>query len=177
MGLKDVFKSAFPFISSALNAGGPLGTMAATYVGKALGVEKIDPAAVPDAIAKAVVDPDTMLKLKQCEQEFHEHMAKLGFDHVEKLEQLAAADRASARSREMAVRDKTPMILALFVTIGFFGLLGLLAFHQVPAQSERILDVMVGSLGTAWIGIIGYYFGSSAGSAEKTRLMQAGGVK
>lgn len=172
MNIKGIFKSAFPFISAAASLGGPLGNMAANAVGQALGVDKVQPDGIEDAIAAATSkDPDAMQKLKQMEQDFQLKMAQLGYESVEKLEELESQDRASARAREISVRDKTPAILAYTVTAGFFGLLWLLAFHSVPQQSERILDVMVGALGTAWIGVMTYYFGSSSGSAEKTQLL------
>jgi hypothetical protein len=172
MGFQAIFKTAFPFISAAAGLGGPLGTMAANAVGKAIGVDNVSTDQIPDAIATATSkDPDAMLKLKQAEQDFQLQMQKLGFENAEKLAELDASDRANARAREISVRDKTPAVLAYAVTAGFFSLLWLLAFHSVPVESERILDVMVGSLGTAWIGVVTYYFGSSAGSAEKTRLL------
>ena len=71
----------------------------------------------------------------------------------------------------MMVKDWTPSVLGYIVTVGFFGLLAYLATHDVPNTSERILDVMIGSLGTAWIGIINYYYGSSSGSSRKTELL------
>ncbi len=174
MGFSDVFKKAFPFISAAASLGGPLGTMAANAVGTAIGVDKIAPnkESIADAIAAATSkDPEAMLKLKQAEQDFQIQMAKLGFDDSEKILSMDAADRTNARAREIAVRDRLPMILALCVTSGFFLLLAMLAYHAVPPDSAKILDVMVGSLGTAWIGVINYYFGSSAGSAQKTNIL------
>lgn len=174
MGFKDIFRTAFPFISAAASLGGPLGTMAAAAVGKALNLDNVPNTSegIADAISAATSkDPDAMLKLKQAEEAFQLQMTQLGFENVEKLEELAAQDRASARQRETVVRDKTPAILAYFVSCGFFSLLYLLAFHSIPAESQRILDVMVGSLGTAWIGVITYYFGSSAGSDRKTELL------
>jgi hypothetical protein len=82
----------------------------------------------------------------------------------------------SARNREIqiATSDKVPKlnklitpILGLFVTVGFFGLLTLAAYKAFPPENERMLDIMTGSLGTAWIGIVMYYFGSSASSSRK----------
>ena len=79
---------------------------------------------------------------------------------------LAAAERDSARKREMAVRDKIPGILAIGLTVGFFGLLGWLVAHEPPAGSRDILNIMLGSLGTGWVTMLAYYFGSSADTSR-----------
>jgi len=173
MGFKDIFKTAFPFLSAAASLGGPLGSMAANAVGKALGIDPPSKAEdISDAVALATTkDPDALLKLKQADQDFSIQMAKLGFDSAAKMEELVDQDRSNARAREIAVKDKVPAILAISVTAGFFGLLTLMSYHTVPAGAHDILIGMLGSLGTAWIAIISYYFGSSAGSAKKTDMM------
>jgi len=71
-------------------------------------------------------------------------------------------------------RIKIPGALAILLTLGFFGLLFLTALHAPPPQSEKVLDVMTGSLGSAWGAVIMYYFGSSAGSDRKTEIMANG---
>ena len=60
------------------------------------------------------------------------------------------------------------------ITLGFFGLLYYLLRHEPPAGSRDILNIMLGSLGSAWIGVVTYYFGSSAGSDRKTEIMGQG---
>jgi len=173
MGFSDVLRKSFPFISAAANLGGPLGTMAAAVVGKAIGADKVPGTTegVSEAIAAALGNPEQRAALIKAEQDFQMQMAELGYKDAEALEATAAADRASARSMQVQTHSWIPGVLAIGVTLGFFGLLSLTATHAPPASSEKVLDVMTGSLGTAWIMVIGYYFGSSAGSARKTELM------
>lgn len=76
-------------------------------------------------------------------------------------------DRTSARQREVGVRDKTPMILAYGITLGFFGILAYMMKCDIPPANKTELDLILGSLGTAWIAVVSYYFGSSSGSRAK----------
>ena len=168
---KALVKSIAPSIGTAL--GGPLGGMAGLALTKALGISDDghkDEAALAAAVQGA--SPDQLLSLKKADQEFAVQMQKLGFENVEALEAIAAGDRASARDREIKTGDWTPKVLGLIITAGFFGLLYYLLRHEPPAGSRDILNIMLGSLGSAWIGVVTYYFGSSAGSARKTELMQ-----
>jgi len=87
-------------------------------------------------------------------------------------EKIASEDRASARSREMVLaqsgnRDYVPAILAIGLLFGFFGLLTLLIFVDIDQDVVKILDIMLGSLGTGFITVLNYYFGTSASSRRK----------
>lgn len=62
--------------------------------------------------------------------------------------------------------------LAALVTLGFFTVLFLLVFYPVPDQNKEALNITLGALvGSFSGGIIGYFFGSSKGSSEKTELL------
>jgi ABC-type cobalt transport system substrate-binding protein len=71
----------------------------------------------------------------------------------------------------MSVGDKTTRNLAYAITIGFFSVLFTLMFADVSKASENVLYMMLGALGSAWAGVIAYYFGSTAGSKQKTELL------
>lgn len=166
---RSFVKKVAPFIGTAL--GGPLGGAAASALAGALGG---DPTKTTDQQLAAMVQnvtPEQLLALKTAENEFAVKMQALGFQHETDLLQTEAADRASARDREKVVHDLTPKVLAYGVTLGFFGLLYWLMRHEVPASSMNVLNVMLGSLGTAWISVVSYYFGSSAGSARKDEIL------
>jgi hypothetical protein len=155
---KSIIASVAPLVGTAL--GGPFGTLAGTMLAKALGTS--DPKAQEAAITSG--DPDILLKLKQADNDFQTQLRQLQIDE----EKLTFDDRANARAMEIATKDTTPKYMAYLITLGFFGVLGYLLAYGKPQQGGDVMLVLVGSLGTAWTGIISYYYGSSAGSAAKT---------
>lgn len=70
-----------------------------------------------------------------------------------------------------------PKFLVVSTTIGFFSMLGLIVLRPLPNESKDIINVMLGSVATAWGTIVMYHFGSSAGSAKKTDMMNAADEK
>jgi hypothetical protein len=161
--MNDFFKKMLPMLGTAV--AGPLGGMALEAIGNVLGVKDATETNISKALSTAT--PEQFVALKKAEQDFQVRMQELGFNNVKDLEAIAAGDRDSARKREIEVKDKTPAILAYVVTLGFFGVLGYVLMEGTPEKGGDALLVMLGSLGTAWAGIIAYYFGSSAGSAKK----------
>ena len=128
----------------------------------------------PDNLLQAIngATPEQLLALKEADNKHSEFMAQLGFKNIEDLEQLATSDRDSARRREEVVKDRTPRNLAYLLTIGFFGLLGTLIFGpDLKPGAMDIVKIMTGSLGTAWITMIAYYYGTSAAHDNASGLM------
>lgn len=149
--------SIAPTIASAV--GTPIAGLAVNTVLSALGVKNENEA--EELLSR---DPDALLKLKEAEASFKVRLEELGID----LEAIHQKDRDSARQREMAVKDKTPSILAYVYTAGYFFILGWILKMGIPESTKEIIMVLMGILSTAEVGIIQYYFGSSAGSKQKS---------
>ena len=71
----------------------------------------------------------------------------------------------------MFTKENLPVIIAIWTATGFISLLWIMCFKDVPTTSHDILMASTGTLGTAFVAIVSYHFGSSAGSAKKTELM------
>ena len=158
----DWLKQIAPTIATAL--GGPLAGMAVSAISKAIGVE---PDKVGDLISNNKLSAEQIAQVKIAEIELQKQAQELGLN----FEKLAVEDRKSARDMQSATKSIVPPILAASVTIGFFAILGGMMFGKMSVADNTALTMMLGSLGTAWTGIIAYYFGSSAGSQAKTELM------
>lgn len=185
---KKMLGAVAPMLGAAF--GGPLGGAAATAIVSKLGLNKADGTPVDPGDAKQLQDaltplmgnPDTLLKLKEADAEFTTTMTKLGFDNEQALEKIAADDRASARQREVQVRDYTPEVgfYLLLVTFAFF--MRWLFKWEVPAGNKAIAYTMVGSLGTLVSLAATYFYGTTRQSKEKDVLLAnstpvAGGTK
>lgn len=163
-------KKAFPFISAAAGFGGPLGTLAAGAVGKALGVTNVDPSHDEIAAAIAGATPAQMMQLQQAEADLQMKIQQLGFEHVEELEKLAVDDRESARNLQIATKSWTLPALAWLVVLSFFFTVAAILRGWGKVE-EAFAGTLVGYLAANCNQVISYFFGSSAGSDRKTELL------
>lgn len=72
----------------------------------------------------------------------------------------------------MKNRDIFQYVLGGLIVIGFFTLLILLVLSEVPEKNKDLLNLVVGALIGSFASIVGYYFGSSSGSAKKDETIQ-----
>lgn len=71
----------------------------------------------------------------------------------------------------MKGKDVFQYALGALITIGFFVLLIALVYTAVPTDNKDLLNLVVGALIGSFATIVGYFFGSSKGSAEKNELL------
>jgi hypothetical protein len=159
-----------PTIATAI--GGPVAGMAVKALAGALGLSQD---ASSDDVQTALMNatPEQLAAVKKIDADFKVQMKELDID----LERIAAGDRDSARNMQMQTNDWIPRAMAILVTFGFFGILTWLLTKGVPPTGSETLIYMLGALGTAWTGIVQFYFGSSAGSKAKTDAIVAGEKK
>jgi len=150
-----------PTIATCL--GGPLAGLAVTALSKLFGV-------APDQVQSMINDnklsADQIAAVQQEEIRFKEQTQALGLN----FEQLAVEDRKSARDMQTTTQSLIPPVLSVLVTVGFFGILAYLMVTPADTSNTPLM-IMLGSLGTAWTGIIAFYFGSSAGSQKKDAML------
>jgi len=150
-----------PTVASAL--GGPLAGIAVTALSKALSLNENE---VKGIIETGKLSADQIAQVKLAEIELKQQEETLGLKFAE-LEEKA---QESARNMQISTKSHIPPILATITTIGFFGILTLLFFNKVDPTNNALM-IMLGSLGTAWTGVIGFYFGSSASSQSKDQML------
>lgn len=117
-------------------------------------------------------------ELRKSEQQFQLDMKKLTNDQ----QQMILADVASARQREMTIQtsDQATKLaknvspyLALGTTIITLSLFAVLIFKPslISNDGKEVLMYILGVLSAILTQIYSYYFGSSAGSAEKSKTL------
>jgi hypothetical protein len=162
---REVVHAVAPTVGKAL--GGPLGGAAASTIARVvLGQDTASDKELDRALANA--DPEILHKLKEAENEFEARMAELGVD----LERIAADDRASARRREADVGGWIVPVLGTAIMAGFFlvVVLTLLGFAEVESA---LAGTLVGFVAAKAEQVVSYFYGSSAGSASKNKLMSS----
>jgi hypothetical protein len=63
-------------------------------------------------------------------------------------------------------------VLGALIVLGFMALLGILIFVGVPDVNMELLYLAVGALIGYSGNVIQYFFGSSKGSSDKTKMLK-----
>lgn len=150
--------------------GGPVGAIAGAagaLLGSALGLD-----ADPEAITKAMADPETLVKIKQIESDERQRLLEWQTAQLNaELENVK-----SAREREVALAQAghgaswATSIVSCIVTVGFFVMLYLVISGGKAELGDAGL-MLLGTLATGFGAVINYYLGSSIGSAAKDKIL------
>lgn len=167
MDWKAIVSTVAPWIGTAL--GGPLGGMAVGAISDALGLSEKTTDAVKQALSG--VTPEQMLAIKNADRAFALKMQELGYQDIEKMAALSVDNTKDARAMQVSTKSQLPAILAIMITIGFFGILIGMLSGYLSATDNQALMIMLGALGAAWGAVVNYFFGSSADSGRKTELL------
>jgi hypothetical protein len=161
---KAILAGVAPTLGTAL--GGPFGGLAGAILAKALGTSSPNDPATEAAIVSG--DPEKLLAVKKAEDDFLIQMKDLGISE----EKLVYDDRANARAREISVKDWTPRILAYGVVVATVLVEGFAMLHGLPKQVDMVIAGRVlGTLDSATMLVLGYYFGTSIGSKAKDETL------
>lgn len=162
--MNDFLKSAMPWLGAAATGNIPaLVAMAASHLSDATGLN-VKPSVDAISSALTMATPEQLAQFKQADNDFALKMQSLGFENVEALEKIAAGDRADARSMAVHVDVWTPRVIAGAVMLGYFGVQAFLLTHVVDQSMRELVARILGTLDGALMLVLGFYFGSSAGS-------------
>lgn len=161
---KKIVGSVAPVLGTAL--GGPLGGIAGKFIADGLGIEE---SKLQETIASA--SPDTMLKLKQLDNQFEVRMAELDID----IEKINAQDRQSARQLAKDTTMVPQVVLSVVYTVAYAVVLWAFVTGNVEIAEDAVaqFSIVLGVLTAAQAQILNFWFGSSSGSKQKTTIMGA----
>jgi len=83
--------------------------------------------------------------------------------------QTEADDKKNARAEHKL--SLMPAMLSLLLTCFIAGIVFLLFYVEMPEGSKEVLFMLLGIVVKEWGGAMQYWFGTTRGSEEKTRLL------
>lgn len=147
-------------------------------------ISKLFAGGIGEAVEKVGNIADKFIQTKEEKDAFSLELLKAKADielktaEISKdIDEMYLKDAQSARDSFVRIQESENAswlakniipLLTLVVTVGFFSMLGYMLKWTVPQSNERVMDILLGSLGTAWITMVGFYFGSSKSSEAKT---------
>jgi lipopolysaccharide export LptBFGC system permease protein LptF len=175
MSIKSIFQHAYPYLSVAASlvpGAGPALDIAAKVLSTTTGTSvKSEPNAIAETLSKLATSEEGRLQLAASEQEYNKAMTQLGFDQIEKMQELLVQDRDSARKMQIETRAKLPSVLAVLAVVLLATCIFLLAFVSLKEGAKDAIILLIGFVGAAYKDVYGFVFGSSADAASKSETI------
>jgi hypothetical protein len=149
--IKSIIGAVAPTIGSAL--GGPLGGAAAQAVAQVLGVDPQQPKQIEQALQQAT--PEQLAEIKKAELAFEARMKELDVDV------FALETKDIQHARQIHKGDWTPKAIAMACILFFGGYIFSVTFLPPEANSEAVINLVLGYLGGVVSAIVSFYFGAS----------------
>lgn len=170
----SVVENLAPTIASVI--GGPLAGSGVSALEKLFGLTPAPSASSSDrlndvAAAIAGATPQQLADMRKADQDYAVSMAQAGFKDTETLASLKVQDTVSARDMQTANKSYVPAALTIIITLGFFGMLLVLAYATIPQDNKILFGSFLGTLGTAWLVSVHFWFGSTSDTGQVNSLL------
>ena len=166
MDLQATLKALAPTVATALL--GPMSGAAISGLCSILGVQNGTIETIQNAIANGQMTPEQVSKLKELELQYQNEEKERNFEYAE----LVFKDTADARAMATTTGAKTPAILTWIVVAAVFLLEGSMLFGVKPTGVDGvILGRILGTLDSALMLALSFWFGTSHGSQQKTEIL------
>jgi len=154
-------KTIAPTIATAL--GTPLAGMAVAAISKAIGCE---PEEVQNVISSGKLTAEQVASIQLAELELKKQAQSMGLDFAK----LTVEDRKSARDMQIATKSMLVPSLAILIVSAFIGVV-IATLGGFAVVDSVLAGTLIGYLSAKAEQVVNFYFGSSAGSKEKTDLL------
>jgi len=172
MDIKSIAESfakiGLPLLGAALPI--PGGAAIGTALSSLIGGDSTSGTKPEDILTRLTQDAAALEKAKEFELTHQETLLKLAADQEVRDYEAEVADRTSARTMQTTTQSNVPATLALVLTVGYFGVLGLKMFSNVlpsDATVTELLTTLRDGCMVAWT----FYFGSSHSSRAKDAVI------
>ena len=71
----------------------------------------------------------------------------------------------------MDTREKFMYVLGGVVVVGVITFTAALIFFSIPENNKEMVNIALGAFIGAFLTVVGYFYGSSKGSSDKTQLL------
>lgn len=173
--LKSLVGKIAPTVALAL--GGPLaGGVVAALSQALLGKPDATPDELNNTLLSGNLTPEQIVQIKQIDADLKKHEADVGFQYKDleyKTTVANLADVASARQRQVDLKDNMPQIITTVVFLLYAAEFAFFASGHMPTDefTKALITRAFGTLDGIMITCVAFFMGTSKGSKNATAAL------